>query len=385
MPDIQREETQPKQETMPPIPVSAETSVLAKAIESGEPEQIGGQLEERTNVQIKQVEDLLRLVADPDFPQVSEDARNKAEELEKNILERSNQAQKEIAQVRQEAGPETVAVILEEAKQETPVLAEQPALKYADEQVSRKLSEAAESAFAAQDEKGMETAFADIAEDFNNRIANRQKQLTELYAKPVSERTEQDQAKIDELEFAKAIDRKSLDRRQIQLDLIKFKKEKIKIDQEATEIQAELALKQNQQDDSYRSEKQGLENRLAEVLIQQTELSEKIKKHEALAIELADTILQLTRLMDRTRQIGQGAAKAAKEKVEVLSSPESGIGGYDGSMGSGRSGEKQIKQKSGTGLEDAIGGAFTALHDPADFGGKIVDKIIKGATSKKTV
>ncbi|MFH1621321.1 MAG: hypothetical protein ABIB04_04535 [Patescibacteria group bacterium] len=434
MTDTQAQEAQPKPEMISPIPVSAELSPLDRAIESGDTASVESQVEQLAKDEVSEVKDFSGVAADRDFPQVTEDVQKKAEELEKAILERAGQAQKEIEAVVQESGespppvkaeqavipevseearlamlaqaeqpvePETVsdeakrqmlaeaeipekpAMISEEARQAMISQAEQPAksegLETQDrEQVSHKLNDAAEAAFAAQDEGQMESAVGDIEKHFHAQIANRQKQLDELYAKPVNKRTEGDQAKIDELEFANAIDRKSLERRQLQLDLIKLKKEKAEVDQEVASIQAELASLQGEEQ---------LENRLAGAQAKQAELSENIQKNETLANELADTILQLTRLMDRAKQAGKGAAEEDEKKKavggSVSATPESGIEGYGGGLGGGIEGKEQVKQSSGTGLEDVVGGAFSAVHDPGDFGEKILDKIIAGASSKK--
>jgi hypothetical protein len=213
----------------------------------------------------------------------------------------------------------------------------------ADGRAAEKFGEQAEAAFAAGDEEGMKRAVGEIEERLNAQISGREEQLEQLYAIPSNQRTETIQAQIDQLEYANAIDRKKVQQREVQLELIGLQKEKKQVDEEIASIQTELKTYEGQQTENLLAQnaaegrvlaipgpdrKQELEGKLAELLKRQEDLGKQIGEKEGLSAELADTILQLSRLMERAKQdqkrSEEDAAKKSSSKKEKTTDMGSG-------------------------------------------------------------
>ena len=191
---------------------------------------------------------------------------------------------------------------------------EGPADVEGDQRLVGKLNEEVESAFAAGDEERMKLAVGNTEERMKGQIASRTEKLDELYAMPSGERTESMQAQIDQLEYANAIDRKTLDLRRVQLEIIELKKEQKQFDTAITALEQKIST-------AAVADKPGLEGDLAELHAQREEAGGKISAKEGQAAELADTILQLTRLMERAKQDQQRleGEEAVEEKAETKS------------------------------------------------------------------
>lgn len=242
------------------------------------------------------------------------------------LLERASLKQKaeesrvRVAPVAAAAGEQVATASKPEAAAAGAVLAaesavsatEGPADVEGDHRLIGKLNEEAESAFAAGDEERMKLAVGNTEERMKGQIASRTEKLDELYALPSGERTESMQAQIDQLEYANAIDRKTLELRRVQLEIIELKKEQTQVATAITALEQKISA-------ATEAEKPGLEGDLAEVKAQREEVGGKISEKEGQAAELADTILQLTRLMERAKQDQQRleGEEGAEEKEET--------------------------------------------------------------------
>jgi hypothetical protein len=245
---------------------------------------------------------------------------------------------------------------------------------------AKKLNDDLESALAAGDETRLQSVVDDIEKSVQGQIAMRQEELDELYAAPAKERTDLMQARIDELEYANAIDRKALMRRKAQLELMKLQKEKKQLD-------AEVEAAQKEAEAASPDAKAGVEQKLADLQTKQKELGERIGTKEQEIADLADAILQLTRLMERAQLEGERAEEheeaAAEDDDEVeASGGASASASFGGGSGFESAGGGATSKKAGVSGEDVIHGAVSAMHDLPGAALGVVEKVF-GPSSKK--
>ncbi|MFZ2804547.1 MAG: hypothetical protein WA001_04965 [Patescibacteria group bacterium] len=245
----------------------------------------------------------------------------------------------------------------------------------------KKLGEEAESAFAAGDEGRLKIAVGEIEGRINGQIASRQKELEGLYAVSSTERTPEMQSKIDSLEYSNAIDRKTLDLRNTQLDLITLQKEKKQVDADVASVQEELKAFEGQQSHNLLAQnaeegrvlarveadpKTELEQKLQGLLAKQKDLADQVGKAEGQMTELSDTILQLGRLLERSKLEQKRDEKQPKSPSGIGDASASFTNGEDYSSGSsGRGGSNDIASAGGDKKPGIIGHAAGLLDDMA--------------------
>lgn len=259
---------------------------------------------------------------------------------------------------------------------------------------TRKLDDQLEAAYASGDEAGMKLAIDDIEKAFAGQIADREKELQTLLATPTQERTPVVLARIEELQYANDIDRKTVERRKMQLDLVVLKREKKSVDDEVVRLQAELKPYEGAQEERLLAataeegrvlaapgvdRRAELQTQLDAALAKQKELGENIGNLEGNIAALADAILQLTRLKERA----QAAQRLAKEG-EKAASPTAAAGAAFGTPSPGsitaQTGEKSMiapaERGKGVSADEMIKAVGGALHDPGDAAAKAVGYVM---------
>jgi len=270
------------------------------------------------------------------------------------------------------------------------------------------LNQKLESAIAAGDSAAAGVALDSVEKLFGGQIAARQEELDALYAVPARERTDFQQAKIDGLEYANAIDRKTLDRRRKQLELISLQTELKQTEVEIAKVQTELDAYAGQQTHNLLAanaeegrvlakiepdKKEQLQAQLAGLQATQKELGDKIGATTAQISELAEAIAALDALKgkaDIAAQRFEDSEDQKEEKTTTTPGDEEPIGagggfGFPGGGASEKPGKEKVQKSAGSGktMEDRFMGVVGAVHDPVQAAANLASTVFEhGRLSK---
>lgn len=243
----------------------------------------------------------------------------------------------------------------------------------ASQRAIRRMNEDFEAAFQAQNEEEAEGALHVLEKLFKGRTQARQNELNGLLVIHEQDRDELTKARIEELQAAMLIEEKTLERRHLQLDLLRHQREKKAIDAEAD---AEIAacrekIQQYERDPHFANASEsaqmvGLPGMNGTKRELEMRIEEALRKKENVALLIAQKESQVNKLTDLIVVTEQRMSQATEERKRLQMEAEARR-----VVDAARPEDRQAKEKISrqptvkVKLPTAAGGAPPAIGGPS--------------------